>query len=314
MDNNILYKFFENKASEEEEATLFAWLDESSANHKIMLKERRIYDSLLFATGPVDDGRGVVKKLSLVPTWVKEVSRYAAVLLCFVGGSWIYGDYEDRISSSLMHTVSVPAGQRVNVTLSDGTKVILNSMSELKYPSNFSDDSRVVELDGEAYFDVTKSQSAPFIVKTQFCGVEVLGTVFNVDAYSDNNEFRTSLIEGSVVVRHNVDHKKHITLTPSQEVSFHNNEFIITALKDKNQFLWREGVLSFSERLFPSLICDLEHHFGVEINILSDEILQKTISGKIRLSEGADHCLRVLQKFEEFNYSWSEDRKVINIY
>ena len=201
MDNNILYKFFENKASEEEEATLFTWLDESSANHKIMLEERKIYDSLLFATSPVEDGRGVVKKLSLVPTWVKEVSRYAAVLLIFVGGSWMYGDHEDRISSSLMHKISVPAGQRVNITLSDGTKVMLNSMSELKYPSNFSDNSRVVELDGEAYFDVKKSESSPFIVKTQFCGVEVLGTVFNVDAYSDNNEFKTSLIEGSVVVR-----------------------------------------------------------------------------------------------------------------
>ena len=257
MDNNILYKFFENKASEEDEATLFAWLDESPANHRAMLDERKIYDSLLFATNSVKRDKVEVKKISLVPTWVKEVVRYAAILLLFAGGAWTYVDQKSDSYSKLTHTISVPAGQRVNVTLSDGTEVVLNSLSKLKYPSNFSNDSRVVELDGEAYFKVEKSEHTPFIVKTELCGVEVLGTEFNVDAYREKGESKTSLVSGSVLVRHNVDNTKSITLNPNQEVSFRNNEFLVTELQDKSHFLWREGILSFNGRLFPSLIVEI---------------------------------------------------------
>jgi len=314
MDNIILYKFFDNKSSIEDEIALFAWLDESPENHKIMLRERKIYDSILLSSDSSMKSKIERRKLSLIPAWTKEVVRYAAVLLLFAGGAWMYVDVKEKSYSELIHTVSVPAGHRVNIALPDGTKVTLNSLSELRYPSNFSNDKRVVELDGEAYFEVELNESSPFIVNTQLCGVEVLGTVFNVEAYDDKGEFKTSLISGRVVVRNNVGEHKSITLNANQEVVFRNNEFIVSIMDDVSKFLWRDGILAFKESPFSLLISNAERHFGVEINILNDDIREKVISGKIRLSDGIDHYLRVLQTFEYFNYVWNEDRSVIDIY
>ena len=99
-----------------------------------------------------------------------------------------------------MQTVIVPAGQRAELLLADGTKVWLNSRSKLKFPDRFQKDARKVELDGEGYFEVTHQEEAPFTVHTSKYDVKVLGTEFNVKAYKDKEQFETSLLKGSVEV------------------------------------------------------------------------------------------------------------------
>ena len=99
-----------------------------------------------------------------------------------------------------MQTITVPAGQRINITLVDGTNVWLNARTSLSYPVKFGKNNRQVVLDGEAYFDVTKDKSKPFIVQTDNYNVEVLGTQFDVNAYSETGEFETTLMSGSLKV------------------------------------------------------------------------------------------------------------------
>ncbi len=99
-----------------------------------------------------------------------------------------------------MQSIYVPTGQRVNITLSDGTNVWLNARTKIVYPAVFDKSVRQVAVDGEAYFDVAKDKKRPFIVETGKCNMEVLGTKFNVEGYSDKDDFEVTLMEGSVRV------------------------------------------------------------------------------------------------------------------
>lgn len=108
--------------------------------------------------------------------------------------------YEGKAAEIVYNNVSTPRGRQWQLTLSDGTKVWLNAESSIRYPVNFTGNERVVEITGEAYFEVTRNETNPFIVKTPEQEVKVLGTHFDVNAYGDEPVFRTTLLEGSVKV------------------------------------------------------------------------------------------------------------------
>ncbi|HXO76568.1 MAG TPA: FecR domain-containing protein [Puia sp.] len=104
----------------------------------------------------------------------------------------------DGKTAFLYNTLSTPAGGQYQVTLADGTKVWLNALSKLRFPNEFSGSDRTVDLTGEAYFEIAKDKSRPFMVRVNGVQVQVLGTSFNVNAYSDESEIKTTLLEGAV--------------------------------------------------------------------------------------------------------------------
>ena len=116
-----------------------------------------------------------------------------------------------------LQTITVPAGQRINITLADGTNVWLNARTTIQYPITFNEKERLVKLDGEAYFDVTKDKNKPFIVQTNNYNVEVLGTKFDVDSYSETEIFETTLMEGSVRISSLTDANESLMLTPNNK-------------------------------------------------------------------------------------------------
>ena len=120
-----------------------------------------------------------------------------------------------------LQTITVPAGQRINITLADGTNVWLNARTTIQYPITFNEKERLVKLDGEAYFDVTKDKSKPFIVQTNNYNVEVLGTKFDVDSYSETEIFETTLMEGSVRISSLTDANESLMLTPHNKAYLH---------------------------------------------------------------------------------------------
>lgn len=128
-----------------------------------------------------------------------------------------------------LQKLSVPAGQRINIELADGTVVWLNSRTSIQYPAVFNGKERKVSINGEAYFEVAHNRKQPFIVETPKGQVEVTGTKFYVEAYSDNNDFVTSLIEGSVNVTKD---DKLITLRPSQMAYLQDGNLRIKEIED----------------------------------------------------------------------------------
>lgn len=308
MEKELLYRFFEGRATAAEEKEVLDWMDSDPENRRRLLAERRIFDAMLLHARP--KGRGMTFRL---PRWTREVLKYAAVVLVAAGLSGIYiSRTYDRILQG-GNTITVPAGQRVDVTLPDGTKVCMNALSELRYPTFFTGKNRKVQLSGEAFFEVTHDAKHPFVVETYACDVEVLGTRFDVEARAESGEFVTSLVEGRVRVLDRQNARNRVELTPLQQVSHREGRFVVGTIPDGEQFLWREGLIAFRDASFTELVAEFEKYFGVQIEVLRRKVPDNLFTGKIRISEGVDHALWVLQRSADFDYLHNDTKNTIYI-
>lgn len=311
MDKECLYRFFENRASVDEQRRILDWLDEDPAHRRELLAERKLFDAMLIAGEPARAGRG--GRRMRLPRWTREVLRYAAVVLLVAGAGGLYVSRAyDKLTAGA-NTISVPAGQRVNVVLPDGTKVCMNALSELTYPSAFAGKQRKVQLTGEAFFEVSHDADHPFVVETYACDVEVLGTKFDVEARPATSEFVASLVEGSVKVSDRNDPQSRVLLNPSEQVHYVNRRLVVGRIPEHEGFLWRDGVIAFRDASFMELIRLFEKYYGVHIETRRTDISRTLFTGKIRISEGVDHALWVLQQSADFRFVRNEAKDRIYI-
>ncbi|WP_289834656.1 FecR family protein, partial [Parabacteroides goldsteinii] len=308
-----LYKFFEGNASFEEEAAVKQWMEESAENRLAFLKERKLFDAMLLL-GNEEIIKNGKKRFSINLSSLRtELIKIAAVVAITLGGSYFY--YQSSLEKELMamQTITVPAGQRINITLVDGTNVWLNARTSLSYPVKFGKNNRQVVLDGEAYFDVTKDKSKPFIVQTDNYNVEVLGTQFDVNAYSETGEFETTLMSGSVKVASASDSTQKITLKPNNKVFLQDGKLHVTAVDDYNPYRWKEGLICFKNETFTSIMKDFEKYYGLTIQVKNKNVFKYVYTGKFRQTDGIDYALRVLQKDIKFTYQRDDENQIIYI-
>ena len=313
MNKDILYKFFEGNASFEEEAAVKQWMEESAENRLAFLKERKLFDAMLLL-GNEEIIKNGKKRFSINLSSLRtELIKIAAVIAITLGGSYFY--YQSSLEKELMamQTITVPAGQRINITLVDGTNVWLNARTSLSYPVKFGKNNRQVVLDGEAYFDVTKDKSKPFIVQTDNYNVEVLGTQFDVNAYSETGEFETTLMSGSVKVASASDSTQKITLKPNNKVYLQDGKLHVTAVDDYNPYRWKEGLICFKNETFTSIMKDFEKYYGLTIQVKNKNVFKYVYTGKFRQTDGIDYALRVLQKDIKFTYQRDDENQIIYI-
>lgn len=208
------------------------------------------------------------------------------------------------------NTVSTAAGQSSNISLPDGSIVCLNSLSSITYPSTFGTTSREVILSGEAYFDVSKDNSRPFIVKTSYGEIKVLGTRFNVEAYDDMGEFVTSLFSGSVQV---TSKDRMITLEPDRMAYMENGELISGDIKDYNHYRWRDGLICFMDENFDHILRALTKTYGYDFIIECNKGFHNRFSGKFRKNDNIINILNILQTVIDFRYEIDDDNMTITI-
>ena len=162
------------------------------------------------------------------------------------------------------NTITIPRGGQYSLVLSDGTKVWLNALSSLKFPEQFSAVERVVELSGEAFFDVAKDQQHPFIVK--MAGneqVKVLGTQFNVNAYNDDETKKITLIEGSVQVDVKND---RLQLTPGQQARIKSGNLLLEKYPDTEAAIgWKNGEFVFHDADIYNIMRQAERWYDVNV-------------------------------------------------
>lgn len=176
-------------------------------------------------------------------------------------------------------TLDIPKGKTYAIVLDDGTSVKINSASVLKFPLVFNGQKREVELDGEAYFEVSKS-GKPFIVKTREMDIKVLGTKFNVNTYS-GNAAQTSLIEGSVSIS-NSDHAKEILIKPGQAaVKRGNNAIVVEAFSADNVLSWLDGTYFFSNMPLREIVNITNRVTGEDLYITDSKIANYRFSGAL---------------------------------
>lgn len=309
MDKELLKRFFEGQATTDEEMRVREWMDASEENRRAYFRERKMYDMTLLLTDESEIKSAPKPAKKNVRFFIKfiEIAAVAVVTLVI---TLFYKNREEQNYWLTAQKISAPAGQRVQLELSDGTQVWLNARTKIEYPAAFVGKDRRVKLDGEAYFQVAKNASKPFIVQTSKGDVEVLGTKFNVESYSDDNTFTTALMEGAVKVTAG---GYQCNLKPNQMAYLKDGKIRVAPIEDYNPYRWREGIISFKNETFPDIIHKFEKYYGVEFRIENKVVMSYRCSGKFRHSDGVQYALRVLQKDVDFKFTRDEENHIIYI-
>ena len=309
MDREILYRFFEGKASYKEEEEVCNWTDASEENMQAYLKERKYFDMLL-----VQERKNRIPSVSAKHTFhLYNMLKYAAVIALFsICGLQIYMVTKAEPTPET-NTISVPTGQRVNLLLSDGTNVWLNSGSKMKYPASFTKRKREVMLDGEGYFEVAKDSKRPFVVQTDKYNIEVLGTKFNVEAYEKASSFSAALMEGAIQISGKDEPQNKILLHPLQKVDEIDGELVVEKIRNYDVYRWKDGLLCFERISFNDLMKEFEKTYDIQIINENKHLENYICSGKFRISDGIDFILHVLQRDVKFRFRRNESNTVIYI-
>ncbi|MGV8137012.1 MAG: FecR family protein [Mangrovibacterium sp.] len=202
---------------------------------------------------------------------LRQLLRYAAVfILAFTLGWGSFQLFSEKKSgfTEVYNEIKVPYGQRSEISLYDGTKVWLNSGTELKFPLVFDGDQRKVYVKGEAFFDVARDVNKPFIVNTGQMDIEVLGTRFDVCAYPDDPEFYSTLEEGKIKAVNAVTGEE-VSLLPGMQATLDLNaqKFSVQHVNTRLYTSWKENMLRFENAPFAEVIKRMERWYDVKIHV-----------------------------------------------
>lgn len=204
----------------------------------------------------------------------------------------IYDDKGNGSTQPAINKLFVPRGGKYRLILPDGTKVWLNAASELRFPTAFPGKERLVELDGEGYFEIAADADQPFIVKTAGLRVEVLGTHFNVKAYRDESSINTALLEGSVrIVTAN---GRSSLLKPGDLAKVATDESISIAQDAGQAIAWMEGSFAFRNADIATILREIGRWYDVDINY-EGTVTRRRFTGKVSRSYSLAETLSILE-------------------
>jgi ferric-dicitrate binding protein FerR (iron transport regulator) len=256
--------------------------------------------------------------------WITGIA--ASILIAWFMVFNIPGKNSHTKKATAKNTVSTKRGSKSKIQLPDGTQVWLNADSKITYNENFQGTLREVQLTGEAFFDVTRDETRPFVIHTNAIDVRVLGTAFNVRSYADEKNTETSLIHGSVEItlRNNPD--KKIILKPNEKLTVQNNEPALTSNRPadkKTEFkqpllmigklnykqqdssaietLWVKNKLAFDGEALEDIALKIERWFDVKVTI-SDEKLKKEPFSGVFDNESLQVVMEALRLTGKFKY------------
>ncbi len=283
----------------------------------------------------MDENEVELYSIPVKKPFYKRWITYATVAAFFVSIIMLYPVVADRgknkeiTSLRPVNEITINPGSRTKIQLPDGSQVWVNSGSNLTYDGNFKGSTREVQLDGEAYFDVVKDASRPFIVHTSGIDIKVLGTAFNVKAYKIEPTIEATLIHGSIeVINKNRPGTPKVMLKPHEKLVYNKYpvsdprdqraDIIITepaaysiTIKplDKNiadsnivETAWVYNKLSFEEERLEDLVLKMERWFNIKIIIENEKMKNYRISGSF-VNETAEEALKELQFLVPFRYS-----------
>lgn len=273
------------------------------------------------------------------PHYIRNILAIAAAFTGLVFSSWLYVKWSRSKPAvpmaSRIETIAKP-GAKSRLLLPDGSVVWLNSGSRISYPANFMDSLREVELEGEAYFDVAKDPGHPFIVHTRDINIKVLGTIFNVKCYPEDNKTEATLIRGLVQVSKNGGsdqemlllhpHEKVVVNSALESVSANTNlpslsavpdNMIVKHLKESAadtsmvETAWVYNKLVFDGEDFPEIATEMERWYNVKISIHDPAVARYRFHAKFE-NESITEVLSALQLSLPFTFKINNNE--VNIY
>jgi ferric-dicitrate binding protein FerR (iron transport regulator) len=294
-----LIRFLNNRSTPKERKEVLDWLEQPGAEKK--LEEMMVdqwdnnpihasqnearYRKLLEKIHKATIGEEKPKKAWKINRRLVEIGRMAATYLLLLFSAYIlYQSWKPVNPELLSEEVPVQrierktaAGEKLRITLPDQSKVIVNSLSTISFDSNFGKTDRVIQLEGEAYFEIIPDQDRPFKVQTSEVMTTALGTSFN--AYSRNGQVAISLTEGKVKVSHKIN---KVELNPGEmaELKDNSGEGLRLGTFDPDRTTaWKEGEIRFKSKAFGEILATLEEWYGVTIAVQNNINQRRKVSG-----------------------------------
>lgn len=271
MNLEMLHRYIAGDATPEEKEEVTRWLDADKKNMKEFLAQRKLYDISIWQQELTIPSATKQKQWTLRTISI-ELTKIAAIFILAFTVLYSFLMNKDSSDPAIMQTIFVPPGQRAELTLTDGTKVWLNAKTTFTFPNKFTANTRNVTLDGEGYFNVTRDTEKPFLVQTEKYNIKVLGTEFNVTAYSGSPVFETALLKGAVEVSSPATYSK-VYLKPNTRTYERNGELRTGIIEHQSYFLWKEGLICFFDEPVGKMIEKLELYYDVKIDVRNTELL-----------------------------------------
>ncbi|TVQ08510.1 MAG: DUF4974 domain-containing protein [Bacteroidetes bacterium] len=322
---NNLMKYFAGDLSDAEREKTELWVNSSSANKKVFEEVKMIFDSCEIAE--TSTKYNVDEAWSKFDQWMQaektsqrqykirqltySVLKYAAVVILAVSIGFGISNFISEKQEIAEITFNVPKGHRSDVVLQDGTKVMLNSGSEMRVVYNHASERRVI-LSGEAWFDVAHDSQKPFFVDTERFSVEVIGTAFNIKSYPEDALNHFYLSEGSVQLRNFKG--DNLLLNPGQYVAISSDESFTLKTSPGEQTLlsWKEGRYYFRMEPLSEIAKLIERAYGLEVEFATPEIAMEKYTGSLSVDDHVSDLIKKLVLTSGFPMEYTiEDRKII---
>lgn len=245
--------------------------------------------------------------------FLHRIGRYAAVaciILAVGSGAYYTGVSRTADDTNKEVTMSVSNGQKADIVLADGTKVYINSDSRIVYSNSYNKKTRVVSLEGEAYFEVAKDKEKPFIVKANGINVQALGTSFNIRAHKDDKSVAVILISGKVKVD---DGRYETYMKPNERLvcNLANGQFEKSELRpNANYLLWRSNELAFYGESFEEICTMLTRMYNCKFIFNNEKAKQYTYHGIIKNSS-LNNVLEYISQAGGINYKIKPDNTIV---
>jgi ferric-dicitrate binding protein FerR (iron transport regulator) len=307
MDQDQLIKYVTGNLGEDEAKDVRCWINAGEANKNEFIRLKNIHAFASEGKQKLtleDDFLGLIKKLnqkpkSTIQLIIRQYLKYAAILIAALFIGFSVSEIRYRFASDqtteLCNEFYAPEGQISEFKLADGTRIWLNSGTRIKVPMNFDSKNRILFMEGEAFFEVTKDPKNPFFVNTNELSVRVMGTSFNLSAYNSEKNSEITLIEGKVGIKER-NGQRLAMLLPGQQLVYDKN----TGKKLKREVdtlpyeAWRDGKMIFKDCSLKHIAEKLERWYNVEINFDCEKISQFKFTGTILKNKPLSQVLEAI--------------------
>ena len=311
----IIANFLSGEATPEEADELTHWIEKSPANNRLFEENKRIWEksSFYFPTSEIVSDREKIKDQIIqqfsksekrvgLSVWIYRVAAILALPI-MLGIGWYLGSGRNNAETTMCE-VTAPKGQISKCILADGTQIWLNAGTTIKYDPSLKGNFREVKLDGEAYFKVSKNKHKPFLVNTKYAKIKVLGTIFNLKAYSSDNKVETTLEEGCVEFSLNGSSAKPVELKPGEQIVFNSSENKLTKGKVETYLhtAWKDGKFVFKDADLKTIITELERLYDVRIHLQNDSLLNLHFRGMFEYDQNIFSALETLERTTNMKY------------
>ncbi len=319
--SNLIIGYLQGRLDREETDRFYAFVNESAENKRLFFEVKAIYDAGMSSAKEEDmlaswkrlEEKINKKNVSVYSLW-RHVGSYAAAILvaavftsaCFL----FFGKEKETVSARYIGGDGLEADV---VELPDGSQISLGSKTTFHYETDYGKRSRIVYLEGEAFFDIAKEKDKPFIVRTKEQDIEALGTKFNVSAYPQDSLLVTTLLQGSVLLTTGETGEQAI-LKPNEQMIYNRNTRSSQVYQvDASLYTsWTTGYYYFPEQNLEAILYRMGHVYGVQFSIGSEELKKRTFTGTFYRGQSIKDIMEIISLSIPIRYKINDHHVIIS--